>query len=400
MNYYNENEPSAAAYLRELIAAKLIPAGTVDERSIADVAGSDLDGYTQVHFFAGIGGWSEALRLAGWPSTRALWTGSCPCQPYSAAGKGEGDADARNLWPHMFQLIKECRPACVFGEQVASSEVVGTESEAAFTLAVQSGDFARANKLAKRVIASSSFHYYRRWLDGIRLDLEAENYAFRCSVLGAHSVGAPHIRQRLYWMADAESERRATGTGNGGELGVSGGGGRRDVGFDGGLGDADSTGRERRGLSDGERRSQRALGATNGDADGLEHAASDGRFERRAESSGRGVECGRGSRGMGDAELDNVGRDAGSTFSAEGESDSERVEHGAIGNESRLSGATSDFWSCFDLIHCTDGKTRRVESGIRPLAHGVSGRVGLLRGYGNAIVPHVAAAFVKAYLDS
>lgn len=104
MNFYNEYDPKAAAWLRELIKAGLIPNGVVDERSIADISPRDLQGYTQCHFFAGIGGWSEALRIAGWPADRPVWTGSCPCQPYSAAGKGLGDADPRNHWSD-YQLI-------------------------------------------------------------------------------------------------------------------------------------------------------------------------------------------------------------------------------------------------------------------------------------------------------
>ena len=79
MNYYNEYDPKAAAWLRELIAAKLIPAGVVDERSITEISPHDLSDYTQCHFFAGIGGWSLALELAGWPASRPVWTGSCPC---------------------------------------------------------------------------------------------------------------------------------------------------------------------------------------------------------------------------------------------------------------------------------------------------------------------------------
>jgi len=121
VNYYNEHDPRAAGWLRALIAAGHLPAGTVDTRSIADVLPADLAGFTQCHFFAGIGGWSYALALAGWPADRPVWTGSCPCQPYSAAGKGLGDADPRNLWPAFFNLLRQCRPECVFGEQVASA---------------------------------------------------------------------------------------------------------------------------------------------------------------------------------------------------------------------------------------------------------------------------------------
>src|SRR6056297_2148377 len=117
--YYNEIDPNAAQWLRELIRLNLIAPGVVDERSIAEIKPDELSGYTQCHFFAGIGVWSYALRQAGWPDDRPIWTGSCPCQPFSSAGKGAGFADERHLWPAFHWLIQQCRPECVFGEQVA-----------------------------------------------------------------------------------------------------------------------------------------------------------------------------------------------------------------------------------------------------------------------------------------
>jgi DNA (cytosine-5)-methyltransferase 1 len=170
--YYNEIDPYAAQWLRNLIAAGHIAAGDVDERSIVDVRPDDLRGYSQCHFFAGIGGWSHALRLAGWPDDRPVWTGSCPCQPFSIAsrGRGKGLACERHVWPGWKSLIAECRPCVVFGEQVANA-----------------GD----------------------WLDVVCDDMEAMGYAVGASVLPAASVGADHARARIYFACHANSYRKS-----------------------------------------------------------------------------------------------------------------------------------------------------------------------------------------------
>ena len=168
-NYYNEFDPKAAAWLRCLIADGLIPAGDVDERSIVAVQPDDLAGYVQCHFFAGIGGWSHALNLAGWPADRPIWTGSCPCQPFSVAGKGAGTDDERHLWPDLMRLIGACRPPVVMGEQVAGKAGLG-------------------------------------WLDGVLADLEGDGYACRAVCVPACAVDAPHIRSRTYWCAVADPD--------------------------------------------------------------------------------------------------------------------------------------------------------------------------------------------------
>lgn len=167
MNYYNEFDPFAAQWLRNLIADGLIPNGDVDERDMRTIDPADLRGYTQCHFFAGIGGWSLALTLAGWPDDEPVWTGSPPCQPFSSAGTQFGKDDERHLWPKFFDLISECRPPVIFGEQVAP--------------AIKHG-----------------------WLDDLCADLEKEGYAAGAVVLPACSVGAPHRRDRIYFFADAE----------------------------------------------------------------------------------------------------------------------------------------------------------------------------------------------------
>jgi DNA (cytosine-5)-methyltransferase 1 len=160
--YYNENDPKAAAWLRELIKQGYIAPGDVDSRSIEDVRPSELAGYAQCHFFAGIGGWSYALRLAGWPDDRAVWTGSCPCQCISSAARGNNTAIDR--WPDWRPLIVSRRPLTIFGEQVASEP---------------------------------------SWFDEVCNDLETVGYAVGAAVLPAVSIGADHIRNRIYFVGDS-----------------------------------------------------------------------------------------------------------------------------------------------------------------------------------------------------
>src|SRR4051794_9275275 len=75
-----------------------------NERGIRDVRADEVRGYAQCHWFAGVAGWSLALRLAGWPDDEPCWT-SCPCQPLSVAGERQGHADERHLWPTFHGLI-------------------------------------------------------------------------------------------------------------------------------------------------------------------------------------------------------------------------------------------------------------------------------------------------------
>lgn len=164
--YYNENNPDAAEWLRNLIRDGLIAPGDVDERSIVDVKADDVVGYRQCHWFAGVSGWSLALRLAGVPDSFRVWTGSAPCQPWSCTGEGLGTADPRHLWPDFLRLIIQCRPAVVVGEQVES-------------------------------------RLGRQWLSGVRADLESVAYGMGGADLCAAGVGSTCIRQRLYWGAVA-----------------------------------------------------------------------------------------------------------------------------------------------------------------------------------------------------
>ena len=304
INYYNEFDPKAAAWLRQLIKNGLIADGVVDDRSIIDVDAADLRGFTQHHFFAGIGGWSYALRLAGWPDDRPVCTASLPCQPFSVAGIGKGKDDERHLLPHFIELVKQCNFRTIFGEQVPG--------------AIKHG-----------------------WLDDLCLEMERENYAVGSIVLTASGAGAPHIRQRIYWVADSNDKgsQRRTRTECADKL---------PVGSDC-LVDAQHQQHER--VLYGHREE----------------------FSQNRERS--------------------AGESSGSVQATE--------------------------WANPDWLYCRDNKYRPIKPGIKPLADGVSkgmvysrdpsepidadntqeARVMRLKGYGNAIVPQVAAQFITAFMN-
>lgn len=301
--YYNEVDPAAAAALRALIADKFIAPGDVDERSIEDVSPVDLMGYTQCHFFAGQGVWSYALRLAGWPDDRPVWTGSCPCQPFSPAGKGKGFDDERHLWPAFHWLIQQCRPDIVFGEQVAGKDGLG-------------------------------------WLDLVSTDLEALDYACGAVPFPAAGIGAPHIRERLYWVAHAN-----------------------DAGLEGHGRDGDDRNKSGR-VGTKSTGSGRTCGAAGWVADD--------QLQQRQVATGLGYD----PRGW-------------------------QQESAAASRLCRNSrpGPTNGVWRDADWLGCRDGKWRPVEPGTFPLAHGIAARVGQLRLHGNAIVAPQAAAFIESYIE-
>jgi DNA (cytosine-5)-methyltransferase 1 len=307
--YYNENDPKTAAWLRELIRQGLIADGEVDTRSIIDVRPEDLSGFAQCHFFAGIGGWSYALRLAGWPDDRECWTGSCPCQPFSSAGKGDGADDPRHLWPTWFRLIRQRLPVRVFGEQVSGPDG-------------------------------------RAWFDAVSTDMETLQYAIGAIDLPAASVGAFHIRNRLWFVADAVPAGWPEGWPVSGYRSIAGSSGVGDVADAKGVRAERLPAKGRRPLAD-DPGSRQARGVA--DADGGQSS------DRDLQRSGR--------------------------------------------HDEQSKDAPAGFWDAVEWLECSDGKRRPVEPGTFPLAHGLPARVGRLRGYGNAIVPQVAAEVIAAYME-
>lgn len=439
MNYYNEFDPKAAAWLRQLIEDKQIPYGHVDTRSIVDVVPSDLEGYTQCHFFAGIGGWARALQLAGWPEDRPVWTASLPCQPFSTAGKQRGTEDERHLAPVYLELVRQCRPPVCFGEQVAS-------------------------KLARD-----------DWFPGIRLEFEALEYAVGaadlCSpcageigegriVRGNQEsweriiIGHPHIRQRLYWVA--QSSDHGTGSISGSVAGcerksmdagaaslrqahgedVPSGADPRSAGGIDGLANTIS-------LGYGEHERDAGAIFRAGSRDEIKESESWWTSSQaRDHSATRGLsyaERGRSEKQRATDYFPSGGqRINGSASGSSGHSDecgaTDGLSHTMCG---RREMAMQSAWNSCEtsgireadvlrnggapqLLPCRDGKTRRTESGIFPLVDGLprgvvpsgdpgdpsyanatpEARAVRLKGYGNAIDPVLAALLIKSYMEA
>lgn len=338
--YYNEIDPYAAAWLRSLIAQGLIADGVVDERSIVDVRPEDLEGFTQCHFFAGIGGWSLALRMSGWPDDKPVWTGSCPCQPFSTAGRQKGKEDERHLWPSWLSLIEKCKPPVIFGEQVAAAIAHG-------------------------------------WIDDVADDLENQGYAVGAAIAPACSVGAPHKRDRLWFVGDSE--------------------------YDGSSGRPFS-------------RSDNAAvcNHTQGENSSCESTRASEPSNVAHAKSVRRTECQQLERGNRPQDVSRASYGCRGSNALSDVADAECVRQQRQGQHSKPFSTTQDgtretnrtfdvssrHWQNGIFIQCPDGKQRLIEPSIPLLVNGVPARVGRLRAYGNAIVPQVAATFIKAFQES
>lgn len=330
--YYNEFDPNAADWLENLILSGDLPDGVVDRRSIVDVEASDLRGFNACHFFAGIGGWPLALRMAGFPDDFRVWTGSPPCQPFSNAGKQAGRSDPRHLAPTWCRLVKECSPAVIFGEQVKN--------------AIQ-----------------------KHWLDDLYDQLEMAGYAVGSAVLPGGVIGAPHQRDRIFFGAhrldvpDSDVEDWGSFVG---ELGQTDGG-------------AIENWPEVTKPWEPWRATDNVLRSL-ADANGI-------RLE------GIGADC--HPRGR-------EGQDVGP--------DGVRGRTGIQGHD------VPHYmpWAVTDWVCGGDGKWRAIEPGLMPMVDGFSGVVGQgkseilrlarrnkdlrLKGYGNAIIPALAAEYIRAFI--
>lgn len=388
--YYNEYSPFPAQWIRNLISAGVVRGGMVDERSI-ELVPDGIGDFTRCHFFAGIGGWEIALQQAGWPKDVPVWTGSCPCQPFSAAGQGRGTADDRHLWPEFLRLIKANRPPRIFGEQVSGSKVTGK----LFT----ERTFERLEPEARRAAGEAD---QEAWLKHVQTDLEGLGYIVGSVSFPACGVGAPHARQRLYWYAcDARRVRDA-------RLLDDSKGERREV---------CDTSNERKAYAPINAPSDSSDSSTNQRGSNARYVGNspqceDGTLHREPGSCLRQEEP-TGGHGVSGGVANNSGKRL-----ERWEEQSTREERQAAerdGYSSDRPGPTNGHWRAADWIFCRDNKWRPIEPGSSPLADGVSAkppggrtelarmarasRKGQLAGYGNAIVIPQAVEFIRACME-
>ena len=392
--YYNEIDLFAVEWLKKLIDKGHIAPGDVDNRSIADVQADDLKKYDQCHFFAGIGVWSYALKQAGIADNTSVWTGSCPCQPFSSAGNGKGTADERHLWPELYRLVKECRPPRIVGEQVAGKG--GTS-----------------------------------WFDLVQADLAQENYSAGMVVFPACGIGAPHQRQRLYWVAENtlvnnEDNGRYRGTTTCRNTGRQGSKSEQDNRAD----VWDKSGRSSKAIPLADSAGARSDRISTDNNEGAERerpvkpTADVPHKPRCCETSAladsNSLLRGRIADDQGNGEAVATRSDAGAVdravcFGSLANSITERPQgglpertysewqdqHGHVGcsDTTDRPNATNGYWADPDWLYCRDNKWRPVRPRSFPLADGATNRVGRLRGYGNAIVAPQAQAFIEAVFE-
>lgn len=428
--YYNDSDPKKCEWVRELIKRGLVTDGEVDERSIQLIHPDDLRGFRRCHFFCGIAIWDYALNLARW-GDRQVWTGSCPCQPFSAAGKGAAFDDERHLWPEFFRLIKARRPDVVFGEQVSSIDGLA-------------------------------------WFDVVRGDLDNSDYTYGVLDTFAGGVGAPHRRKRLYWCASNDRMADASIVGQlGRRTGETRGwsGEPEQLRDAGGL--ADNTEARRTGARQHDgglpplpaRSQQHGTDGRMEDADSVQPEQSAGKWAG-ASGQGSGRSCGElAGPGTADSVEDTMRPERGpdqrqqdrhrqapqrdeSTDRAGERSEVERMENAehagsplagtkiGCGTAPNLpagrsrTGQVNGFWRSADWV-LTRPQRLGDRPGIRPiesiaqplvngappgvgrsghrgfpLAKGEEARVMRLHGYGDGIVATQAAAFVKAYCQA
>ena len=260
--------------------------------------------------------------------------GGFPCQPYSHAGLQRAESDPRHLWPEMFRLIQECRPTWVVGENVTGITKLG--------------------------------------LDEVLSDLENEGYATRTFNIPACALGAPHLRQRLWIIAHADSDSES-------DVSLNGEQGQRKLGKDMADPDWDDGGRGSCTQSQGrEARMEHGSGGERCGKPDPDPNVADTRSQRKKrlpkndENKGRQTIGGTQSGGCSEDVADTKGiecKRSGAKRSGQG-----RSEEASGGY--RSSRAAANYWE--------------TEPQVGRLVDGLPDRVPRLRALGNSIIPQIA----------
>lgn len=128
-----------------------------------------------------------------WRGKIDVLSGGFPCQPFSLAGQRKGADDNRYLWPEMLRVIREILPRWVVGENVGGILTMvqpGAEVEVGGQASLFGEDY------RKRVL-----HRQEYVIETICRDLEREGYAVQPLLIPACAVGAPHRRDRIWFIA-------------------------------------------------------------------------------------------------------------------------------------------------------------------------------------------------------
>lgn len=127
-----------------------------------------------------------------WQGEIDVLTGGFPCQPFSSAGQRLGANDDRYLWPEMLRAIREIQPSFVIGENVAGILTMVQPTEAVKVGCTPS-------------LFEENDNIYRKEqqfvVETVCTDLEREGYSVQPFVIPACSVGAPHQRDRVWFIA-------------------------------------------------------------------------------------------------------------------------------------------------------------------------------------------------------
>jgi len=299
-------------------------------------------------------------------------TGGFPCQPFSIAGKQKGTSDDRHLWPEMFRIIKTFQPRFVIGENVRG--IVNIQDGLVF--------------------------------ETVCTDLESEGYEVQPFNIPAAGVGAPHRRERIFFLAIREDVANTIGNDEGEE--ISRGNGEEDFvqeehrkndhssrfssgasairssdhGHETDVANAESISSDVRGHEQhqGERNGQGKIRRTSSS----DVADTDTRFgngeNQKIQSGGKTSDTSSAGKGTDVADTDTErlqGAEQPETYTRKTETQFSTTQS---------SEAAGDFWI--------------VEPNVGRVAHGISGRVYRLKGLGNSIVPQIAEEIGKAIIKS